>query len=121
MFPSGAYTQDITYWASTGLDGYGTRAFSSPILLKGRWQGIATREISALNITGHNVKGTTELDMVDSKVYLTQELTAGDFVALGDYTATANPLTLANAHMIHKAQTVTSLLSSAQVLYMGNI
>lgn len=90
MILKGAYTQEITHWAETALDGFGNRAYASPVLLLGRW---SDRTDLAIEFEG-------ETKLSKAVVYLLIDVALGGFLALGDHTATLDPTSLTDAYII---------------------
>jgi hypothetical protein len=91
MLLAGALTQNITYWPTPNMDGYGQRQFSTPVLLRGRWEDRSDLK----------VQGPTEMVDVKSVAYLQQAVDIGGYLALGDYTETADtPEDLNNAYQV---------------------
>ena len=91
--------QDVTHWPITGSDGYGGFTFGTPVLLKGRWE-----ERSELFIDVDQ-----EENMSRVIAYFNTDLDTGDFLALGDLTATVDPTTLDVAFRIRQYGKVTDL------------
>jgi len=75
---------NITHWPVTGSDGFGGSTFGPPELLKGRWQDVVELYRNAAN----------EEVASNAVVYLLTDIDLGDYLALGDYTNTASPVTL---------------------------
>ena len=75
---------DITHWRVTGSDGFGGSTFAAPVLLKGRWEDKVEQYRNRLNeeVVSHTI------------VYLLTDVETEDYLALGDYTTTADPSTL---------------------------
>ena len=76
--------QEVTHWPITGSDGFGGFVFGAPVLLEGRWE-----EKSELFISEDN-----ESVLSKAIVYLDSDVDNGDYVAQGDHTAVADPLTV---------------------------
>ena len=76
--------QDVTHWPVTGSDGYGGFTFGTPVKLLGRWE-----EKTELFITPDNEEAHSRV-----VAYLNTDVSVGDFVGLGDLTATPDPGTL---------------------------
>lgn len=95
----GEYKQQATYWAPSSMDGFGNRTFSSPVLINVRWE----------DRTDLNIGTTQEFKPSKAKVFLQQIALLGGYLALGDYTATANPTSLPNAHMIQQYAEIPAL------------
>lgn len=83
------YPQTITRWTVTP-DGYGTQTFGSPTTLAGRWED---KQDLFRDARGDEV-------MSKARVYVVSDVNIGDWLALGDQTATADPRDLANAHEV---------------------
>lgn len=76
--------QTITVWSTTP-DGYGGWTFSTGITVKGRWE--ERSEIFTGRVTGKE-------EVSRAVIFLDRDIDVDDWVALGDYTGTANPTTL---------------------------
>lgn len=72
--------QTITYWASPVPDGYGGYTYDAPEAIVGRWED---KQELFIDAAGNEVKS-------NAVVYLTQDVSLGGFLALGDYTDSAN-------------------------------
>lgn len=74
----------ITHWPVTGSDGFGGSTFGTPVVYMGRWEDTVEQYRNRKNeeVVSHSV------------VYLLTDVQVGDYLALGDYTATASPVTL---------------------------
>lgn len=78
--------QTITRWQRTGQDGYNKPIFATPTTMSGRWE--------AGRVFG---RGDDKETIINSaKVFLTEAVSVGDYLYLGESTAT-NPLTLSGA------------------------
>lgn len=91
--------QDVTHWPVTGSDGFGGFLFGNAVLLKGRWE-----EKQELFLSDAGEEETSK-----AIVYLNADVTAGDYLALGDETASSNPGTLPTGERIRAYGKVTSL------------
>lgn len=98
-----ARRQDATWW-SVSPDGFGGDAFSAPKLIKVRWEIRAETFIGSID--------RKEL-ISDAVVFLGEDVSVGDYLALGDFTnpAVANPTTLPEAFKIQKYDEFTDLRS----------
>jgi hypothetical protein len=77
--------QDVTHWPLTGSDGYGGFTYGTPIKLAGRWE-----EKQELFLTPDG-----EEKLSQAICYLNTDVSAGDYLALGDFATTpiADPTT----------------------------
>ncbi|MEE8599213.1 MAG: hypothetical protein V3S69_06875 [Dehalococcoidales bacterium] len=73
--------QEVTHWPVTGSDGYGGFTFGPPVTLVSRWE-----EKVELFITPGNEEAHSRV-----VAYFNTDIGVGDFMALGDLTATADP------------------------------
>ena len=73
--------QDVTHWPVNGSDGFGGFLFDAPVKLRGRWEEKAELFITP---TGEEVAS-------QAVVYLMDDVTNGDFLALGDFSAVNDP------------------------------
>jgi len=73
--------QDVTHWSVSGTDGYGGFTFATPTLLQGRWE---EKQELFINQDAEEV-------LSNAICYLNTDVVAGDYVALGDETAEADP------------------------------
>ncbi len=76
--------EDVTHWPIAGSDGYGGFTYDTPAVIKGRWE-----ETAVLFLTPSG-----EEQISSSVVYLPSEVAVGDYLGLGDLSATADPTTL---------------------------
>ena len=81
--------QDVTYWTTSEAEFAGFQ-FSTPVAIKGRWEERAV------------LFQTPEGDDAISRAvaYLAADVDIGDYVALGDHTAVADPTTLTGAYRV---------------------
>ena len=93
------YTQTATYWSLPVIDGYGTRSFASPTLIKCRWE----------DRTGLTIQKEGELINSRAVVYPNQDVAIGGYLYLGDATATSNPQDLATAYLIQDFKAIPSV------------
>jgi len=84
LFLFGGFTQQATYWQQNGVDGYGKRYFLTPTLISVRWEDATDLIVQKMG------------EEIPSKatVYTQQELTVGDFLALGNFTTQSDPFQL---------------------------
>lgn len=94
-----AYRQECTYWPSTGQDGYGAPTFGTPSLRSCRWEN---RNEEFVNDEG-------EKALSRSQVWTYNPMDTGGWVALGNHTATPNPLGLSNAWRIQRSDEIPDL------------
>lgn len=74
--------QDITYWTQSGLDDYGYPSFNAPSTVKGRWEDrvvLVDQEQGGQMVTSN------------SRVWLQEELSNGDYVYEGTSVAATPP------------------------------
>ena len=84
-----ALNQTATYWAKTGIDGYGKPSFSSPVSWSVRWQDVSVV-----------VRGGGFQEINSSTMVLTKDIpTAGDYIYLGT-SSVSDPLTVAGAREV---------------------
>jgi hypothetical protein len=98
--------QELTHWAVSGSDGFGGFTYAAPIVLEGRWEDKNELFISF------------DQEQVVSRaiVYLDADIDDGDFLALDDQTATADPGTLDTAFRVRMTGSVVDLRNT-QTLY----
>ena len=73
--------QKATYWGNPSPDGYGGYTYDSPELLDCHWEN---RNELIQDPQGREVRS-------EAQVYLTTDVDAEGYLALGDFTGTANP------------------------------
>lgn len=86
----GCLKASITYWQAIATDGYGKKTFATPILILGRWDNSTDLR---------QVKTEEKLDPTII-VTLSQAVAVGDYMALGNYASTTDPLTIDNAYEV---------------------
>ncbi len=91
--------EDITHWPLTGTDGYGGFTYGAPVKLKGRWED---KTVLFLNDDNEEVVSA-------AIVYLENDIVSGDYLGQGDFTATADPTTIAGPRRIRQRQKTTDL------------
>lgn len=84
--------EDVTHWAIAGSDGYGGFTFGTPVKLKGRWE---EKAVLFLTPSGEEVVSS-------SIVYLPSAIAVGDYLGLGDLTATADPTTITDTWRVRQ-------------------
>jgi hypothetical protein len=83
--------QTITYWAPAGTrDAYGNQTFASPALIGGFWMD---KQELFVDAEGREVRST-------AVVFVDQDCELGGYLAEGDQTATANPVSVDGAREI---------------------
>lgn len=87
---SDTYKQQMTYWAASGNDGFGGKAFSAPVLLMCRYE---LRQDIARNAVGEEV-------VARSRAWVPSDVVEGGYLALGDQTASADPTVVSGAEEI---------------------
>lgn len=82
--------QDITLWAPAGSNNYGVAVFAAPVLMKGRWEDMVEmyRDPQGQEFYSKCV------------VYVDRHVPVGSYIALGNYSAQANPLAVVPAHEV---------------------
>jgi hypothetical protein len=91
--------QTITLWSSLVEDRFGNRTFGTPVLIFGRWETHGERLFDE--------NGTDFL--ARAKIYLRQQVSMGDFLALGDHTDVADPDAFENAYPVRRIMSVPDL------------
>lgn len=84
---SGGYNQVATYWALSAVDGFGKRTFATPVLINVRWN----------ERTDLMVQRGDELVPSRAIVFVQQDMVVGEYLAQGDQTAIADPISLPSA------------------------
>lgn len=98
MIVSGAANQHITYWAKTGIDGYGKTSFANPEILLGRWE--ERTDLIVLN--------TGEQATSRAKVFLSKAVNVGDYLKLGA-SSDADPKSVSGAHEVLQIRKIPSV------------
>lgn len=80
---------DITHWAATP-NGYGGFNYTAPTLLAGRWEGRIEKMVT---LDGEEF-------VSKATVWVSADVTAGDFLYEGDARGIADPSTLAGAYRV---------------------
>jgi len=88
-----------------GSDSYGGFSFNAPIKIKARWQDMTVLFRAA----------DGEEEVSKAVIYLGIATVVGDYVALGDFTATSDPKTLTNTFRIRQAGRSTDLRAAAEL------
>ncbi len=96
------FVHQITHWANTGDNGFGGYTFSSPVILQARWSD-AQRKF--FNLSG-------EEKVSQSVVHLDVDVIIGDWLALGDLSATDDPTSITGAYEVQGFNKVTNLRNS---------
>jgi len=91
--------EDVTHWPLTGSDGYGGFTYDPPVKLKGRWEEKAVLFLNADN----------EEVVSQAIVYLGVDIAQGDYLGLGDLTATNDPTTISDTYRIRQRHRTTDL------------
>ncbi len=89
-FPSAGLKQKITYWTPGAPDGFGGTAWGTPVTVNGRWEQRAE--------TFRDERGDEQVSR--SIVWLTEDVSIGDFLFLG--ASTASDPTLLGAHEVRQ-------------------
>lgn len=90
----------ITWWRSTGGDGFGGDSFAAPELLSARWEDRQETFYGALDRRELVSKAVVILD---------QDVAVGDYLCQGDQLASANPTSVKGAHKIQRYDKVSDL------------
>lgn len=85
------YKQDVTYWEPLAQDGWGSKTFETPIILKCRWENRAERFIDAL---GEEVVSR-------AVVWLPQNVEIKGYLFLGSETS-VDPTIVLNAYEVRQ-------------------
>lgn len=98
---NGTLNQQATYWGAPVLDGYGSRSFAAPVLIKCRWE----------DRTGLTIYKNGEEINSRAVVYTDRDVALGGYLALGDYatTPTADPQTIASAYLVQDFKAIPSV------------
>lgn len=97
--------QTATYWALTGVDGYGQSEFAAPVSIECRWQDKA--------VLFRNPKGQ---EMTSSSiVYSSTDVGVKGYLKLG-VDATASPIAVSDAYEIQQKQLSPSLNNDLSLL-----
>ncbi len=99
MSPSRHMHDDVTHWPVTGSDGFGGFTFGTVVKFKGRWED---KNELFIDINGEQATSS-------AVVYVPSEVPAGDYLALGDKTADADPTTIDGPFRVRAYQRSTSL------------
>lgn len=91
--------EDVTHWPVTGTDGYGGFTYGTAVKVKGRWE-----ERTELFRTIEN-----EEEASSAVVYLGVDVDVGDYLGLGDLTATNDPTTLSDTFRVRQQHRTTDL------------
>lgn len=100
--------QDVTHWPVTGSDGYGGFTYGTAVKLKGRWEDKAV-----LFLTNDR-----EEQVSQAVVYLATDIAVGDYLGLGDLTATNDPTTIDDTYRVrqrHKSTDLRNLVAIRKV------
>lgn len=103
--------QTCTYWGPTGVsDVYGKPGFSAPTLLTCRWEDITELFIDK---NGQEVRSR-------SRLFLAQDVDLNGYLALGDLTANASPLGVADVWEVRNRKSTPDLrnLKSLYVVWL---
>lgn len=95
----GVFNQEATYWGLPTIDGFGTRTFATPVIIKCRWE----------DRTGLLIEKNGEEINSRAVVYPAVDIVKGGYLALGDFTATENPQDEETAYMIQDYQSIPSV------------
>lgn len=87
--------KQIATWWAVSPDGTGGDLFDAPVLIACRWEDRQETYIGQIDRREHVSK---------SIVYIDREIAVGDYLALGDQMATADPTSLAAADKAQRQQ-----------------
>jgi len=90
---------DATHWVVTGSDGYGGFLYATPVKFKTRWED---KSVLFLSVSG-------EEETSNAVVYVPSAVAVGDFLGLGDLTATADPGSIAGPFRVRGYNRSTDL------------
>ena len=90
---------DVTHWPVDGSDGFGGFTFGEAVKFKGRWEDKAELFI--------DLNGEQETSR--AVVYTPIAVPVGDYLALGDKTATSDPTTIDGPFRVRAYQRSTNL------------
>lgn len=91
--------QDVTHWPNTGSDGFGGFVFGTPVKFKARWED---KNVLFLNIEG-------EEEVSNAIAYTPTQIPVGDYLAEGDFVATADPTTIDGPFRVRASNRSTDL------------
>jgi hypothetical protein len=102
--------QTCTYWAQNSTDRFGKGVFASPVLRPCRWEDVAELYISK--------KGQETVSK--ARVFLEVSVALDGYLAQGDFTGTADPLTISSAFEVQQVKNTPNLrnLQSLTVAYL---
>ena len=89
----------VTWWA-VSLDGSGGFTYANPVILLAKWE-----EHILLNEKGSGGQDITS----KTTVFLSQDVSIGDYLALGDQSLTVDPTTLKGAFRIQEYRSYTDI------------
>lgn len=94
--------QTATWWATTP-DGFGGDTFAAPIAIKCRWEdrNEVIPELAGLPATKEKISKAI--------VYVDRDMVIGDYLGLGDLTASANPTLVTGPLKVQAFNKVTDL------------
>ncbi len=91
-------TEDVTYWSGVD-DGYGGKTFSTPQIIKGRWED---RSEVYVDQAGEQL-------VSNAVVYLMVDVEVDNFIAQGSHVTVADPSTLAGAFIVKRFDKIPNL------------
>jgi hypothetical protein len=106
LFGNNLRPDTITYWAPIGRDGFGKKQFDTPVTMNARYNTAAE-----LNNIDNEEKFRPMVNC-----YTAEEVVPGGYIALGDHTAEADPLTVDVAFNIRQLITRRGI-NSTDVVY----
>lgn len=93
----------ITWWRVTSGDGFGGDLVAAPVVVDGRWTDKSETFIGQID----------RRELISSSIVylLSQDVGPGDYLALGDLSAQANPSTVVGAYKIQRYMKTPNLRS----------
>ena len=106
VFNEAGLIHQVTYWAVGAVDGFGKETFAAPVLLAGKWKDIFIQRI----------QGQTVSEPIKTEVDVAQEVKVGGYLALGNFTGTADPQSIEEAKIIQQVRTVYSVQGIEKII-----
>ncbi len=97
---------DVTHWAVSGSDGYGGFLYAAPVKFKARWEG---KNVLFLDLNG-------EEKTSNAIVYTPSQIPVGDYLGLGDLTATVDPASIDGTFRVRASNRSTDLRNVNSIL-----
>lgn len=96
----GKLNHPATWWSITGPDGFGGDKFAQPVLIDTRWEDIQVKFVGRVD---HAEK------VSNAVVYVDRDMAEGDYLCLGDQTASVNPSAVVGAYKIERFDKTSDL------------